>query len=120
VSKEYYHEKYSMILIKLYRNCGRYWTLVNMKVSYCLLGYDAVWCGRSLPEFCRNVLRPSSQHSEDGGVSFLQNIMLYQTTKHDIPEELILWSVCLVSIVKPPFNIPLWSRGFEHQTEGES
>jgi hypothetical protein len=24
VSKEYYHEKYSMILIKLYRNCGRY------------------------------------------------------------------------------------------------
>jgi hypothetical protein len=90
-------------------NCGQYWTLVNMKVSYCLLRYGAVWSGRALLKFCRNVLHPSSWYSQDGNTSFLQNIMLYQTTWHNIPE-LILWSICLVSIMKSPFNVSLWSE----------
>jgi hypothetical protein len=98
-------------------NCGHYWTLVNMKASYCLLRYDAVWSGRASPEFCRNELCPSSWYSQDESTSFLQNIMLCQTTQDDIPEEFILWSICLVSIMKPLFNVSLWSRGFEHQTE---
>jgi hypothetical protein len=75
----------------------------------CHIERNAVWCGKHLPMFRRNVVPPSSEYTEDLITLLLRNYgvldRLYSTFYVRVPADVIFLQLCTPKVVGVQFKL---------------